>query len=1289
MRLETSILHRHLNTKMANGTRNDLPASSLRVAYWNCRGIIGKKPDVEKLLEGLDVLVAAETCLSGPSEFSVRDFEVVRSDSGPGKRGIAVLVRRRLNYRCIDFQRTLDPSIECLAIEIFSRGKSNRIVGIYRHPNIPPSRDSIRKIMAFAGSNPSSIVVGDFNAHHPLWGSQRTSLAGRLIVEEMQDYNVVLLSSPSHTFLPPPPKNPSTLDLVFASPDVAPLVECTVHDDLCGSDHLPIFISINKMYDSVESFSCKRRIAPKQWKVIEENLSLLSESLIKKISEISICDPLAKYQTFFSEVEEVVNKVCPPPRNCSGRFSYNKGSRRGSPPAPWWSAECAEAISRRKAAYREYRHNPTVENYDLLKKQINDSRQVLRLAKRNGWREYCASLGPLTPSTEVWAMIKRFRNKRLVSPAMNSNKSGKKELDPVLIEAMDKLCPPSCSTPPLTFNSVPGNPHEWIDSPFTFQEFLTAITVSKRKSSPGMDRIDYALIRALPRSLLLTLLDIVNSLFSEGVFPSSWQHSLVHLIPKPQGKGYRPIALTSCVLKLVEKMLLNRIHWLMENQVLLPEFQFGFRSFRSCLDNLTILTADIQSGFLQQKHTAALFIDVKSAFDNVQPNLLLQELVALNIPPKSLTFIANLISSRTVQFVAQGRLHPERISRKGTPQGAVLSPTLFNLYLRKIASALHPDTKIIQFADDIMIYSTSSDPNRAMRSIQISLENIGDFLQQLGLEISPDKTQLMMFSRSLKVANSKHTIAYKGTNISSSSSAKFLGVILDPGLTGKSHLEYINHKVRNISQVLSMLRGVWWGSPPQMLLTVYRALCRSVMEYASQIFCLEHSRSRQKLEVAQHAALRTCLGLRISTPLNVLFAEAREPPFKLRVRYLAARYLYKIISITDHPVTEKLENLMVLTDSPARRLYVAKNFPLIPIFRQMQHHKQVIHHTVILPKYSYSYESMFAFPEVHYFPEELLPLLNDSPASAAQSVFLETFQKFLEHAIVFYTDGSRVDESSCVGAAWHSPQLGLEIMDKLPHHASVFSAEAWAIYNVIISLKEYGIDDAVIVSDAKSVLQALEGSVLYKNNYLIPRIKAELEKAGREGIRVRLIWVPSHRGISGNERADVLAKRAIKEGRSNFFRVPLSDFFAVPRSRLGVNFENYLDFWANVKGVQYFRKIYCKQKKPWYYHYTIDRRAIVTVSRIRSNHYSLNHSLNRKNLVDDPSCSCGHPIQDINHVVFDCPETANHAQPLRNFVARISIGAFCRKDIFEVLKKPSVQLCRLVSAFCKACNIFI
>ncbi|XP_018305171.1 ribonuclease H1, partial [Mycetomoellerius zeteki] len=166
---------------------------------------------------------------------------------------------------------------------------------------------------------------------------------------------------------------------------------------------------------------------------------------------------------------------------------------------------------------------------------------------------------------------------------------------------------------------------------------------------------------------------------------------------------------------------------------------------------------------------------------------------------------------------------------------------------------------------------------------------------------------------------------------------------------------------------------------------------------------------------------------------------------------------------------------------------------------------------------------------------------------------------------VFYTDGSKIDHGTYVGAAVFSPQLHAELMFRLSSYTSVFSAEAYAIYTAITISIDLHLRKVTIVTDSKSVLETISSYNNRTNNYLIPLIKAVLEEAEANGTRIQFVWVPSHKGIAGNEKADNLAKRAIRQGIEPNFKVPYSDICAVIKQRISDNFYRHLESMAQTK----------------------------------------------------------------------------------------------------------------------------
>ncbi|KYM96273.1 PREDICTED: uncharacterized protein LOC108779613 [Cyphomyrmex costatus] len=513
---------------------------------------------------------------------------------------------------------------------------------------------------------------------------------------------------------------------------------------------------------------------------------------------------------------------------------------------------------------------------------------------------------------------------------------------------------------------------------------------------------------------------------------------------------------------------------------------------------------------------------------------------------------------------------------------------------------------------------------------------------------------------------------------------RFLGVYLDPKLSGDRHMDHIIAKGKRVSAVLSMLRGTWWGANPCLLLNIYSAMIRASFEYASLIFALKRNQSIIKLQRIQNQAIRLACGYRIYTPINVMHAETKLPLLKLRFELLAARYFIRILSIQEHPVTNILLDLFISLSNPGFNHYLNKNFPAALVFFRMWSHRNTLHTTPALPAYQNSFTSTVENADFLSLPKAILNNLDDLPKHAVQLVFEEHFQTQLHNANVFYTDGSKVDDNTYVGSAVFSPQLNLEYMCKLSPYASIFTAEAWAIYNAMLFILHNGLKRAVIVSDFKSVLETLKGFRNKTNNYIVCYIRALIEEAKFNNSHITFIWIPSHRGIKGNETADELAKKAIREGIDSNFKVPYSDLYIIPKRQLDRNFEDYLKQSSNHKGEFYFKNCYSQEtKKPWFYDARLSRMLITTMNRLRSNHYNLNHSLYRKNLIDDPSCPCGAPLQDLVHFVFHCPLTESHASPLRTALQELILEPTIDpySSIILALNAASPKLYRLFASF--------
>lgn len=327
---------------------------------------------------------------------------------------------------------------------------------------------------------------------------------------------------------------------------------------------------------------------------------------------------------------------------------------------------------------------------------------------------------------------------------------------------------------------------------------------------------------------------IYNDILVTRTFPEEWGSYLIFFIPKSTPDKLRPISLAPCLVKILEKMINNRLSWWLERNQLLAQTQLGFRRQKSCTDNLAILHSKIQKEFLGKNHLVSVFLDIKGAYDNVLADVLITRMKAINLPENLLNFISNLTSERKLN-VRIGESLITRSTYKGLPQGSALSPLLYTIYTTELQRVITNDCGLLQFADDIAIFTKVKPIQEGIRTAEANIQRIAEFLDRSGLELEPTKCKLIVFNHSKK--NSTRQISMKISNqtIYTSETTKFLGVTFQENLNWSAHISKVTQACENGFKTMSCLRRTWWGADPTTLMKIYKALIRSRIEYAGFI----------------------------------------------------------------------------------------------------------------------------------------------------------------------------------------------------------------------------------------------------------------------------------------------------------------------------------------------------------------------------------------------------------------------------------------------------------------------
>ncbi|XP_018366239.1 PREDICTED: uncharacterized protein LOC108763265 [Trachymyrmex cornetzi] len=420
---------------------------------------------------------------------------------------------------------------------------------------------------------------------------------------------------------------------------------------------------------------------------------------------------------------------------------------------------------------------------------------------------------------------------------------------------------------------------------------------------------------------------------------------------------------------------------------------------------------------------------------------------------------------------------------------------------------------------------------------------------------------------------------------------------------------------------------------PRLLLTIYRAAFRSAVEYGSQFFVWRPTNAEfVRLQRLQYRIIRRAMGYRISTPINVMLAEAKEHNFSNRLKYITSKFIYKTMASKFSPVYSSLEEMEVVAVRKNRKAEAIKASRLFRHYVLTRHEEKIVYRSTYPPAFWHTYEvssTGIAFIQ-------RMRGCDKNNTNLIKADFYHKSFSYRQGAVSFYTDGSKsLDEA--VGAAVYSPEMEGTIEHRLPLETSVFTAELWAIYQAVLAAGDLQLTKCVIFSDSESALEALSNfNSILQRNYLIYFIKQAYIDVTKRGTEITLFWVPAHCGIPGNEIADQCAKRAALGACRPHFQVPHVDLQILSRMAAVRRQEDYIKRISVCAGkrTRYYELYHTPSMRTWFHEETLSRNEIVLINRLRANHVNTQESLHRIGIVNSSACPCGDSRQTVNHLIF-------------------------------------------------------
>lgn len=410
----------------------------------------------------------------------------------------------------------------------------------------------------------------------------------------------------------------------------------------------------------------------------------------------------------------------------------------------------------------------------------------------------------------------------------------------------------------------------------TYNEVRDILHSLKNSDSKDIYGLNVALIKTIKNHIIIPLTKLINESLRTGIFPDVLKiASVVPIFKKGDTDdihNYRPISLLPIISKILEKVIKIQITEYLERNNILYKSQFGFRGNMSTTDAILKFTERTLDCFEKGLYSASLFCDLSKAFDCVSHSLLTQKLNKYNFSTNSTLLIKSYLENRKQSVRLNGVTSEELLIKSGVPQGSILGPVLFLIYINDMPNALPNDTCIF-YADDSTLQIFDTNIDNLMLKCDDTLSNAKNWFTSNALALNDAKT--------IKMISSTRDLSKISSN---PSSAKFLGVFIDPFLRWDAHIEYLAgqltkniYGLRQLSNSLSL----------DVLKSAYFALCHSRLSYA--ILAWGHSAGRHRIFGLQRRAIRILGGVGYREETKELF---------IKLKILTLPSLYALESIT-------------------------------------------------------------------------------------------------------------------------------------------------------------------------------------------------------------------------------------------------------------------------------------------------------------------------------------------------------------------------------------------------------
>ena len=846
----------------------------------NARSILSKLDDLQLFAEHHepDILLISESWANGQIQNSMLNIDgynlenELRMDRKDTLNGIGggLLVYTREGVKIAPNKMCQEEFNQYCSFKVKGQTEDDEIniFLIYRPPS--SSLENVENLCKLIQSAPrNSLFLGDFNFPGIDWQKNAANdFKSRIFLDQLVENDFTqLIDFPTHV-------KGNILDLALTNfPDK--ILNISSPGNLANSDHSILSIDILTNFEKTEEIGEK----PDWNKCDHEELNQFYENVCWQ-ELIVEGDAVLSWENFKEKIQEGINKHVPTVKNAS-----KKKPR-------WFKQKLLKLTRKKERLWKEYLNYKDIESFTKYKICEKECKKAIRNAKRNYEKKIANDSNLKTFNAYV---KKKTKNKTSVGPLLVDKKiiSDNSEIANALNDYFCSVFSQDTirNTPDLNLMMPPRKLENII---FSARDIEKKIASMKSSPATGPDGISTILLKQFAHILSKPLSAIYNTSMESGQIPRDWKDANVTPIFKKGAKGetsnYRPISLTSIPCKIMESLIKDEVmdHLLM-NQ-LIKNSQHGFMRKKSCLTNLLEFFETVSLNLDNANSIDVIYLDFSKAFDKVPRRELIQKMEAHGISNNVLLWINNWLCDRRQRVILNGATSPWRPVTSGVPQGSVLGPLAFIIFINDIDLETSQITDMNKFADDTKLGHIVNNENDAA-ALQECLNKLCQWAQDWGMKFNETKCKVVHYGRK----NLKLDYYMNNVKLEKSDCERDLGVMMHSSMKPTKQCE---ESARKAKAVLGMISRAFHYRDRKVFLKLYKQYVRCHLEYSVSVWNPWTETDIQLLENVQEKAVNMISGLTGKTYREKLNELKLQTLDERRKRYDMIQ-TYKIINGVD------------------------------------------------------------------------------------------------------------------------------------------------------------------------------------------------------------------------------------------------------------------------------------------------------------------------------------------------------------------------------------------------------